>query len=648
MPDLTIGTLRGGMNNTEPAVALPQDQCVLAQNVEWIDSMLGERRHGSDAIDLTGAGVASRDQITLLHRHLPTSDDTAAELYALGLTSTTTLTLSRKTTSWGDVTISDTPTKTGVYPFQWQAVTIHGKTFFAYKSDVDRLHLVDGAAQTALRRAGLKAPTAAPTAANTGSGTLSGTRYYRVRFTIQSGGTTVLRSEPSAVLTHAPSGSGSAIRVTKPADTGENATHWELEASTGNVNFYVIATTAVGTTTYDDSTNYVTDYAANPLSEDLEDYALLPSARYLTTDEDRLIWGGSHDDESMQSRVGWTPVKNADGVGNDERMESDTDPTIDLDGYRGGPLTGLSSPVLGTIVGFKFQHIYKLLRTGEREKAYQALLLTDARGALHGSVVEGLDEQGRPCVYFLDPFVGPSVFGVGGIRSCGLDLFATWQTVNLDATQVICRGLYYPAKRQVHWWIATGDSNVPDTRIVLHTQHTRFADDGVRKGWAVWTGPASGALAACLFADNIDDGAARSKTLVPYVGLVGNGLVHRCDTGDDDNGTAFHARIVTKPITATSILDNTGITTGALVGEAVTDAAIDVSFSRDFGAETVTVSDVSFTPAGSETSVIARLDALTISECAVVQVEFADTDPASGERWALDQLVLRGTTEQRT
>lgn len=644
MGELRITSLRGGMNNSDPSIALPNDQCILAQNVEWVTSMLGERRLGSDAIDLTGAAVGSRDKVTLLHRHLPSSDETAAELFALGLTSTTTLSLSRKTSSWADVTISDTPTKTGVYPFSWQAVTLHGKTFFAYKSDVDRLHVWDG---TSMRRVGLTEP-AAPSVADTGSGSYSGTRYFRVRFTVQSGGVTILRSEPSDATTFAPSGSGASARITKPADTSENATHWEVEASTGNVNFYRIATVAVGTTISDDSTNYTTDYAANTLSEDTGDYTLFPSVRFLTTDEDRLIGFSNYEDESKQSEVIWSPVKNADGVGNDERQEADTDPTLNLDGYRGGRGTGISSPVFGHIVAFKFSHIYKLVRTGNRDKAYEAFLLTDARGALDGSVVEGLDEMGRPCVYFLDPYIGPSIYGVGGIRSCGLDVYETWKTVNLDAASVVCRGIYFPAKRQVRWAIATGSSDVPDTGIVLHVQHERQTEDGVRKGWALWTGPQAKALCWCLFADNIDDNTTRSKTLVPFCGLVGDGLIHRTETGATDNGTAYHARILDKPRVPESILNNTGIKSMALIAKAVASATVDVSLIPNYGTETLSTTGISLAASGSETSVIVRRDDIDVSEAAVVQVEIEDSTPASGQRWEIDHLVLRETQEQRT
>ena len=43
---LEVLSLRGGMNDTDPANNLADDQCTLAQNVEFFYSMLGERRAG--------------------------------------------------------------------------------------------------------------------------------------------------------------------------------------------------------------------------------------------------------------------------------------------------------------------------------------------------------------------------------------------------------------------------------------------------------------------------------------------------------------------------------------------------------------------------------------------------------------------------
>src|SRR3990167_10656019 len=102
MPDLIIGSLRGGANNSDPSIAIDEDQCVQADNVEWIDSMLGERRKGTSAITLPsniigGDSDAALDRVTFLYRHLPTSDETAAELWVLGVDGTSTAVLVKKT-----------------------------------------------------------------------------------------------------------------------------------------------------------------------------------------------------------------------------------------------------------------------------------------------------------------------------------------------------------------------------------------------------------------------------------------------------------------------------------------------------------------------------------------------------------------------
>lgn len=640
MADFSINSLLGGQNDTDPKIALPDDQCVLARNVEFVNSMLGDRRRGTSAITLPSS-LSGQDRITFLHEHVPGTDFTASELWALGVTGTSTYQLARKTTSWSDATITaDTPLLTGFAPYQWQAVSLHGKLFIAFDSDVNRLHVVT-AGSTTVRRTGLAAPAAAPTATDSGSGTFSGTRYYRVREAELSGSTVLRRGEPSAVLTKAPSGSGTGFTVTKPTDTSEGATHWELEASLDNANFYRIARTVVGTTTYDDTTDVVAGYAQTfPLSEDIEDYTLLPSARYLVADEDRLVYGGCYEDTSRSSEVGWTPVNNADGVGNDERIELDTDPSVNLDGLEGGPLTGLASASMGEIFAFKFGRVYKLVRQGVRAHAYDPICLTKAIGALHGSVVVGLDQMGRPCVYFLDPSVGPYRAGVGGLKRCGMDLFTTWETLNIDATKVVCSGVYYPATQQVIWNIAVSGSNTPNLSLVLHTTNSRETEDGVRKGYATWDGTRSKGLTMCLFASNIEAGTARSLTRVPFIGTEGLGLAHRCDTGSDDNGTAYAARIVTKPYTLKSILYRFGVAAGALLAKAVAGSKITVKVVRDFGLETpCTVDSVSLAATASETDVIKVLDNLVGSEMSVAQFELLDPTSA-GTRFELNQLTL--------
>lgn len=639
MAYLLIRDLRGGMNNSDSSVSLPEDQSVLAQNVEYVLSLLGERRLGTTAVTLPSF-LSSKARVPFVFRHLPTSNIADAEFWALAVdTGSTVASLGRKTSTWqAEITISDTPDLTSQYQYLWQAVSIHGKIHFAYKSNQDRLHVWDG---TTMRRSGMKAPTAAPTGANQGAGSFAGTRYYRVRFSELSGTKVLRRSEPSAVLTFAPSGTGSAVRVTKPATVSEGETHWELEASTDNINFYRIASTVVGTTFVDDSTSFSTGYATTGiLSEDIGDYALLGSARYLSHDNDRLIWAGSYEDETLAARVGWTPVFAASGVGNDERSETDTDPSKNLDTHQGGPITGLSEPILGGIWVFKQRGIYKLTRTNIRSSAYDSDKYTDAVGALHGSVISGVDETGQPCIYFLDPEAGPCRIGVGGIKRCGEDVRTTWSTINVNATAVVTSALFYPAKKQAIWCIATGAGNTPSTAIVLHTDKSRTLADGNRKGWVLWTGTRASALSMCLYADNIEANAARSRKLVPLIGLSGMGLVHRCDTGTTDNGTAYVGTIRTRPYTLGTVLQQFLVKSGALIAKAVANAAVTVKVLRDFMIETTSiVEDIPLSATGTETDVIKHLDDLEGSDLQVAQFEFTDPTTVLAQ-WRVDQFSV--------
>lgn len=644
MPDLLISSCRGGLNDTDPPLALPEDQCLVATNVEWTTSTIGERRMGAAAVDLTGSDLIGNDRITFLHRHLPTSDEADATLWALGVTGTASSDLCYKDTTWHTVTPTDALTLTGGYQYQLDGQTLHGKLFLAYKSGQDRLHVWDG---TSLRRCGLSEPTNAPTAADSGgAGSLVGTRYYRVREVALSGTTVLRRSEPSPVLTFAPTGSNASITVTKPSDMGEGATHWELEASTLlDGDYYRIARTVVATTTVVDSVVYSVGYATDgTLSEDDGDYLPPHSAKYLLADEDRLILLGSFEDDALAARVAWTPVYNDTGVGSDERITTDPVSYLDLDTYEGGPLTGGVGPVNGEIWAFKWSHIYKLVRTGNRQRAYEPLAITKTLGAIPGSMVQAVDQLGRPCAYFLDPRVGPCRIGADGIiQRCGRDIQTTWSSVNINAT-VVARAIFHDARRQVHWIVATGSSETPTLGLVLHTEHTRETETGVRKGWALRQGDSVAALALCLFADNIDDDTDRDLSLVPFCGLTGGDDVLRWDSGTTDNGTAYSASVRTRPTLAAGLLNQFGVGSGSVVGTATTGAIVNVTATKDFGVETVTVTGVSFTPDASETHVIAPMDNLSTSE--LTAVDFTIADGTATVRWEVQALAVKAERGQ--
>lgn len=651
MADFTLVSLRGGLNDTDPPSALTDDQCTVAENVEFNLSTIGERRKGCVDIDLPAAvtGDANMQAVTFLHRHLPTTDETASELWLLAQHLTSQFfTLQRKTTAWFTVTPVTDIDVTSNRGYQLSAQTLHGKLFLAYRAvgAIDRLHVWDG---TSLRPTGLAEP-AAPSVANTGAGTYAGTRYIRVRYTKQVSGATVLRSEPSDATTFAPSGTGLSARVTKPAAISEGETHWEVEASTDNANFYRIATVVVGTTTYDDSVAYTPGYASATgavLSEDIGDYSLIHSGKFLSADQDRLLVGGSWEDTELASRVAWTPVYNDPGDGNDERIPLDTDNFLDLDGFEGGPLTYLSGSVNGYIYAFKRSHTYRLGRTGQRTRAYEATNLSKSLGALPGSVVEGMDQYGMPCLYFLDPETGPCrTGGARIIQSASRDILNTWRTVNTDAL-VVSRVLYYPESRQVHWWIATTGGTTPNFKLVLQTNETRETPDGVRKGWATATGKIARAYAACLYSDNIDDNVARSLALRPFIGVTAaDGYVLRCDTGITDNGTAYAARLVSKPFVLRGLLSKFGSLSVAILAKASSSASVIVKLIRDFGLESLEKETTLAASAMAETHVIKQFKNLGFSGMYAMQLEFKDAAVPAGT-WELNRLDMVPSEQEK-
>jgi hypothetical protein len=299
---------------------------------------------------------------------------------------------------------------------------------------------------------------------------------------------------------------------------------------------------------------------------------------------------------------------------------------------------------MGAIWVFKARAIFKLTRTDTRANAYKAVKHTSKYGALHGSVLSGQDATGSPCVYFFDPQVGPCRIGAGGIKTCGEDIRATWSTINPDAT-VACVSLYDPATQQAIWNIATGASTIPDTRLVLQVDLTRDYADGVRKGWTVWTGIPATALTMCLYADNIEDNAARSSTLVPLFGVTGGALVHLADDSATDAGTAYTATVTTKPYWLRSLVQRFQVRAAALCARSIEHSAVTLSLVRDFGLETPATATAVDCSDEDVSDVIRPLDAFTGSELTVAQFTF--TDPVSPiAAWAVNRLDLRQTEEQ--
>lgn len=628
-PYIQIPSLRGGYNDNEPPNAIDDDQCEIAMNVEFFHSMLGERRGGSQAFDLGESAISTEDLIVHLNSYYPAPNMLEAELMAVAVTEGVSTSVSGYAPAdvWFDVTLSDEPDNTAPYIYQHQSQSFDDYWFHAYKSadDTDRLHRWDG---TSHFPAGLSEP-AAPVVVDTAAGgAYTGVRYFRVRF-IEYDNTLLFirrRSEPSDATTFTPSGANSGALITMPALLGEGETKWEVEASADNANFYRIATVDVGTTTYTDTTADPADYATNGvLSEDIGMYITIPSARYLAVDGDRLLFAGSFEDDLLASRVGWTPVRKAPGVGNSERYDQTVDSFLDLDSFEGGGITGISQAMLGSVYVFKWSHIYKLARTGSDVDAYHAIPLSKVRGALEGSITSAVDEFGRPATYFLDPSVGPCRIGVTGLQQI-YGVRNLWRTVNTRADKVVCRVCYYPDKQQIYWWVATSGAERPNLVIKIQISELREQQDGIlKRGISLADGLGAQAYTATPVIELTELDGSTVVHRRPYFAVEGP-ILFRADVGYRDGEESFKATIRSKAIILTGLLNRWGAMVASLLATANSNIAdLRVRFIRNFGLETTEIS-TDLAPEAGEDYVIKFFDHLHMSESEAIQVEFSDPD----------------------
>jgi hypothetical protein len=611
LPSVALVDCSRGLSDFYPA-RLAVDQLSQAFDVEFWDGAVCGRRNGS-VTKVTTAGSATQESLFV---HTPTTDPDDDRLVVANGASPGVVTFYNH--AYGATTPTINPADAFDFTLGVAWASLHGKLFIAAKSAVDRLHVYDG---SHIRRTGLAAP-AAPSVANTGFGSFAGARQYRVRFTVQSGGETVLRSEPSPVTAFTPSGSGLAARITKPADTGEGATHWEVEEIAATGSWYRIATVAVGTTTYDDSLAIADIPTNGVLSEDAGDYDLQYSARWLTVDEDRLILGGSHDDATLSARVAWTPIGAAGqdpasssiGVGNDERLPADVGGFLDFDTLDGGGLTGLAAWE-GKVIIFKLNQTHQMTRSQSRLRAYLPDTLSRRHGAIPNSIVEGTDVDGLSCLYFLDPDVGPMQLGFRGFRVLAPELQRTWKDqVNLDAAQV-ASVTYHPEKRQVWWHVAIGAATKPSRRWMYSVESDGVVYQTIPapvRAAQPWNGKPH-----CLI-----DGAG-----------AGTPIIYQADdpsTVTDYTGATFRAYIRSKAFQLAGVLTRFNIASGLIEAGALAATSVAVYLIRDWGLETRGPFTASIAPAGAEPFVIRPLDSCYVSDAVTIEIEIGDPVAGSG------------------
>lgn len=636
--------LRGGMNGVDDPLSLPSNECLYALNVDWWRASVGHKRHGSSLFTSTGTTMAGK--VSTLIRHVPGTDETAMELWAVDSTPTVNR---YDGSSWSAPTLKDAITGNG---WEVQGATVNGKLFLAYKSAQNRLHLWDG---STVRRAGINPGSSAPTVANTGAGAYAATlRYYRVRFYGP-----YRMSEPTPSVSFTPSGAGTAARVTRPTAPSEDETNWIVEGSTDNATFYQIGNIAIATTTYDDSTAPAA-YSAGTLSPLTGTFTLQKPYKFIAGADNRLLGFGSWNSSDPQHRIEWSAVVGGvtlGAFGNPtadaaERVDTTGLYYLDLDENDTGSPTGLVGPVNGNYYAFKSNGFWVLRPTGDVSQPFKATCLSKVIGAVEQrAITRGEDQSGRPCIYFMSQF-GPYRYGANGLEYIGrkIDnyirgasnsegLVAPSLTLKVNASSVCTVALYHPAKRQVWWWFAVNE--VADNSGTIRC----LMLDTLTGGWSEYSGIET-TRAACLYKDPNGSG----KELVPYMAAsAGNNAIWVLDNPSatsDASGTSFAAYIITAPVqpfgpggqgsTSDWELVTTRTSSGTVSAQAYAD--LDATLASDTASVTLT---------NTTGSKWLRVSGAQLADARAISLKVGDFS-ASANTWRFERIAVMVHPQEAT
>ncbi|MPZ20132.1 MAG: hypothetical protein GEV06_19775 [Luteitalea sp.] len=632
--------LRGRDGSTSAPIQIPDYKVKEALNVDFFRASFARKRGGAASVSLSSAGLTGI--VSAGARHVPSASETAAEMWLVDDAATPVIARNAAGT-WSNPTWKDNITSR---PQDVWFVSFNGKLHIFGDTAQDRYQIFDPAISTsALRRAGLDPPTGFTSGdiANTGSGTYAATaRWYKQRYTVQVGGTTVLRSEATDAVMFTPSGTGTAARVTKADALNEGETHWELYGAAAEAGpFFLLATTVVGTTITDDSAD-PSGYSSGDLEPTAGDYTTPSSFKYAIADNNRMLWAGGWESGTPPNTVFFSPVLGTTSAGyyDDERLPTDNE--IPFNERDGGFITGFGGPIENMVLVLKNNQTWRLIPTGIEADPYRRKLVSEVVGSIRQqTVVKGEDDAGRPIVAWISA-QGPVRYSpVYGLQKIVWDVQDIWDTVNLAASTVVGHGVRHADKHQIWWWLSTGANNEPNVKIVFDERLGRVIEAGVvRDGWAQHTGESAKARCSFMFSNTI--GATMSRDLKPYIGQ--HGAVTRlwkCDTADtDDAGTAFQA-YVELPDRHFGQLHHLCQTDNPIVLGSVGSHTLRASFIRDYGAETrtadVTMSAVS--DAETETRIAKAIEAGFTADAKAVAIRIGDAS-AVASAWTIDAISL--------
>lgn len=641
-----------GFNDWDLPKDLLDGQTTASVNVLVGQAALGQKRSGSAAQTFTGDAFTGYAAIA---QFVAGQDDTAQQFMWLSKDATTKIL--RVTAGSAATSLTMISAVLATQPWNCSFATLNGRLYIAVRlaSNVNRMLVYDPNYSTsAVRFAGFATP-AAPTAANTGSGSYTATlRYYRIAWRYKSGSVVIRESLYGPALSFTPSGSGTAARVTKPTGTSpaEGETHWVVAGSADGVSYYVLSEIVVGTTTYDDSAQPST-YSANTAVPSEGSNTPIPACKFIVSTGDRLVCFGAYEPGVAPSSAGtlvtkdgrvlFTPVLDSSTINDDERISNTTvfQGWIDIARNAGSEDRALCGPLDGQILAFFSRGLHRLVPTADASKPFKRIQLSNTLGAVNQqSTFIGEDEQGLPCIYFLDPVRGPYRYGRYGLQWCGYDIQQLWTTFNPSASRMPAHGLWHPELKMAIWWIATsgGAGVIPDTCIAFAATEGRPVGDqngqiGVRYGWMKWTGDACKQLTSCLFSKTF--GSSMARQLKPYAADTALLRIDD-DSSTDDAGTTFAASVTSRafsmeplPLHANKSLGKSYCLAGSSSGVTITQ-----SLSRNYGDETPRTSTVSLTAAGAENVVLRKFEDAALTDAYTFQVTLGDAAAASNG-WTL-------------
>lgn len=606
-------------------------------NVELREGGLGRKRNGSEIVTFTGL---SGGGMFALGRFVPGNNTAASELWAHLADTGSGTQLVRIP---GGVA-SGVAVKTGlVLPIKY--AQLNGKFFIASQlTGTNRLYVyAPNESTTTIRFAGLK-PEAACTVANTGGGTYPAIpRTYRIVTKRIVSGVVVSQSEPSATTAFTPSGGGAAARITKGAASGEGETHWEVQAAGSNGVYWGISgNIVVATTTYDDSvlpSNYPSvGTVPLPVGSNYPP----PAAKFILSDGIHLfmlgVWATAQGDSvpPVNGRMFFTPAIGSSDTGDDERVVDTTTTSgwIDLAIGGGGTDRGLGGPINNAIAAFQSGAVYLFVPTNNADTPYRRVVLTTSVGCVsQSSVVMGEDEMGQPALYFLDPTNGPYRISSGySLQWLGKDVKDKWNAANISTSDPE-RAFWaqYDSSRKLVIWKVTPTSG-STFEIVYDITNGRVVEGNqVRRGWTVWTEPASVDTTSGIMFNSTLDATRPTTMLMHYANpsTASVSLYRQTTSAGLDGSTAYQAYMTSKAYRWKPMNRLRKLLEAVVVGLANASTTIRATYTSNWG-EASTTQTVTLTPVGSQAYVRPRPNPVLMTDLQTLQVTIGDPTTLTG------------------